>query len=110
MCTKTASGISFKSQALYLFVYLSRYLDLFWTFFDLSAAYNTIFKIVFISTQGYIIYLMLHDYKPTHDPNLDTFKVEYLLAGAAVMGIVFPYKYWPSEVRAMRSVTTGEGS
>jgi ER lumen protein retaining receptor len=79
-------------------VYLSRYLDLFWTAFIPSNAYNTIFKLVFIGTQGYIIYLMLHDYRPTHDPNLDTFKVEYLLAGAAVMGIVFPYKYNPSEV------------
>lgn len=41
---------------------------------------------------------MLNDYKPTHDPNLDTFKVQYLLAGAAFMGIVFPYKYTPSEM------------
>jgi len=53
---------------------------------------------------------MLHDYKPTHDPNLDTFKVEYLLAGAAVMGIVFPYKYWPSEVTTVRTVIMGAWS
>jgi len=53
---------------------------------------------------------MLHDYKPTHDPKLDTFKVEYLLAGAAVMGVVFPYKYWPSEVRAMWPFTMEAGS
>lgn len=25
---------------------------------------------------------MLNDYKPTHDPNIDTFKVQYLLGGA----------------------------
>jgi len=95
---KTASGISFKSQFLYLLVYLTRYLDLFWTAFVLDNAYNTVFKIVFIATQGYIVYLMLADYRPTHDPNLDTFKVEYLLAGAAVMGIALPYKYIPSEM------------
>jgi ER lumen protein retaining receptor len=36
---------------------------------------------------------MLNDYKPTHDPNQDTFKVEYLLAGSALLAILFPYKY-----------------
>jgi ER lumen protein retaining receptor len=41
---------------------------------------------------------MLNDYKPTHDPNQDTFKVEYLIGGAAIMGLLFPYKYVPSEV------------
>lgn len=43
---------------------------------------------------------MLNDYKPTHDPNIDTFKVEYLLGGAAVLAIVFPNRfiYSPSEV------------
>jgi len=41
---------------------------------------------------------MLNDYKPTHDPNLDTFKVQYLLGGSAVLAIVFPYHYTPVEV------------
>lgn len=42
---------------------------------------------------------MLVDYKPTHDPNQDTFKVEYLLGGAAIMGLVLPPKYNITEVR-----------
>jgi ER lumen protein retaining receptor len=41
---------------------------------------------------------MLNDFKPTHDPNNDTFKVQYLLAFSAVMAILFPYKYTPTEV------------
>lgn len=41
---------------------------------------------------------MLNDYKPTHDPNLDTFKVEYLLGGSAVLAVLFPYYYTPSEI------------
>ena len=36
---------------------------------------------------------MLNDYKPTHDPGLDTFKVQYLIGGSAVLAILFPYKY-----------------
>lgn len=70
--------------------------DIFWSFTD--SAWNTIFKIIFLSSSAYTLYLMLNDYKPTHDPNLDTFKVSYLLAGSAILAIVFPYKYTPAEI------------
>ncbi|TDZ22574.1 ER lumen protein-retaining receptor [Colletotrichum sidae] len=90
----SCSGISFKSQALYLVVYITRYLDLFTT----SSLWNLIFKILFISSQAYIIYLMATAYKPTNDPNQDTFRVQYLLGGAAVMGILFPYQYTFKEI------------
>ena len=95
--SSSASGISFKSQFLYLLVYITRYLDLFWTD-PTRSLYNTTFKIVFIASQSYIVYLMLSDYKPTHDPNADTFRVEYLIGGAAVLGLVLPYKYTPAEM------------
>ncbi|KAL5326112.1 hypothetical protein ACEPPN_007250 [Leptodophora sp. 'Broadleaf-Isolate-01'] len=94
--TNSCSGISFKSQALYLMVYVTRYIDLFWTFGD--SAYNTIFKLLFLSSSGYTIYLMTTAYKPTHDPNIDTFRVQYLLGGSLVLAIIFPYKYTPSEI------------
>ncbi|EHA56598.1 hypothetical protein MCOR27_000125 [Pyricularia oryzae] len=85
----SCSGISFKSQCLYLLVYITRYLDLFST----SSIYNVIFKILFIGSQSYIIYLMATAYKPTNDPNVDTFRVQYLLGGAFVMAILFPYAW-----------------
>lgn len=53
---------------------------------------------MFISSQGYIIYLMTNAYKPTNDPNLDTFRIQYLLGGAAVFAVLFPYKYTFSEI------------
>lgn len=73
--------------------------DLFWTFTD--SLYNTTFKILFIGSSAYILYLMLNDYKPTHDPNLDTFKVQYLLGLSALLALVFPHDYSPSEVSAL---------
>lgn len=76
--------------------------DLLWTD-PFRSLWNTTFKLVFIGTSAYIIYLMLNDYKPTHDPNLDTFRVQYLVAGSAVLGILFPYKYEFSEVRKNQS-------
>ncbi|KAF2250640.1 ER lumen protein retaining receptor 2 [Trematosphaeria pertusa] len=96
--SSSASGISFKSQFLYLTVYVTRYVDLLWTFYNPNSLYNTIFKIIFISTSAYTVYLMLNDYKPTHDPNLDTFKVQYLLAFAGVLAVLFPYKYNFTEI------------
>jgi len=94
--TSSCAGISFKSQALYLIVYVTRYLDIFWTF--TASPYNTIYKILFLGSSGYTIYLMTNAYKPTHDPNLDTFRVQYLLGGAAVLAILFPYKYTTFEI------------
>ncbi|KAL2160859.1 hypothetical protein VTH06DRAFT_1056 [Thermothelomyces fergusii] len=91
---KSCSGISFKSQLLYLIVYVTRYLDLPWT----SSPYNFVFKVLFISSQFYIIYLMTRAYRPTNDPNLDTFRVEFLLGFAAVLAILFPVRYTVLEV------------
>jgi len=94
--TNSCSGISFKSQALYLIVYTTRYIDLFWTFFE--SPYNTIFKLLFLGSSGYTIYLMTTAYKPTHDPNLDTFRVQYLLGGSLALALIWPYKYTPYEI------------
>jgi ER lumen protein retaining receptor len=41
---------------------------------------------------------MMNEYKPTNDPNTDTFRVQYLLGGAAVLGVLFPYEYVPMEM------------
>ncbi|KAL8952653.1 MAG: hypothetical protein Q9222_001459 [Ikaeria aurantiellina] len=95
--SSSCSGISFKSQALYLMVYVTRYLDIFWTLTS-GSLWNTTFKILFLASQSYVIYLMLNDYKPTHDPNIDTFKVQYLLGGSAVLAVLFPYRYQFSEI------------
>ncbi|KAK6509531.1 endoplasmic reticulum retention protein [Arthrobotrys musiformis] len=94
MTSKSCSGISFKSQALYLLVYVTRYLDLFWTF----ALYNSTMKIIFIGSSAYVLHLMTGPFKPTHDPNIDTFKVRYLIGGAAVLAVLFPYKWTPAEI------------
>ncbi|KAJ6000095.1 hypothetical protein N7481_000504 [Penicillium waksmanii] len=87
--SSSCSGLSFKSQVLYLLVFVTRYLD---------SLYLTTFKLLFIGSSGYIIYLMLNDFKPTHDPNLDTFKVQYLLGISAILAILFPHDYRLSEI------------
>lgn len=70
--------------------------DIFQTF--TSNYYNTLFKLLFLSSSGYTLYLMTTSYKPTQSAPLDTFRVQYLLLGSAVLALLFPYKYTALEV------------
>ncbi|KAJ3107605.1 endoplasmic reticulum retention protein [Phlyctochytrium planicorne] len=88
--TRSASGISFKSQALYLTVFITRYLDLFFKFHSL---YNTLMKLVFIGTSGWICYAMQTRYRATWDPALDTLRVEYLVGPSALLALIFNYGF-----------------
>ena len=56
-----ALGISFKTQALYVLVFLTRYLDMFMG--DFVSYYNTIMKLFFIGSSAYILYLMKGRFK-----------------------------------------------
>ena len=53
-------GISFKTQALYVGVFLTRYLDL---FFHYVSIYNSVMKLFFIGSSCYILYLMKVKYR-----------------------------------------------
>jgi ER lumen protein retaining receptor len=55
-------------------------------------------KFFFIGSSVYILYLMHGPFRPTHDPNLDTFKIEYLLIGSFVASLLFNYEFSFSEV------------
>ena len=57
------AGISFKTQALYVTVFVSRYLDLFTNWVSL---YNLIMKIFFIGSSVYILYLMKVRFRCVH--------------------------------------------
>jgi len=88
--TRSCTGISFKSQCLYAAVFTTRYLDLFIYFVSL---YNTVMKIFFIGSSFYILYLMKFRFKATFDPNLDTFRVEFLLGGALLLAMIFNHEF-----------------
>lgn len=57
----TPPGLSFKTQALYVVVFLLRYLDLL-TLTSISA-YNTLMKLFFIGSSIYTLYLMKFKYR-----------------------------------------------
>jgi len=93
--TRSCRGISFKTQALYVAVFIARYLDLFFHFVSL---YNSIMKLFFIGSSVYILYLMKYKYRPTHDPSIDTFKVEYLVGPCFLFALIFNYQFIFSEI------------
>lgn len=88
-------GISFKTQCLYLAVFCMRYLDLFLHFVSL---YNTAMKVFFIGSSAYIVYLMRTKFKQSYDPQLDTFRVEYLLGVSGALSLIFHYNWHPVEL------------
>ncbi|ORZ38092.1 putative HDEL sequence binding protein [Catenaria anguillulae PL171] len=88
--TRSAAGISFKSQLLYLIVFVMRYLDLFTHFVSL---YNTVMKITFIGATAYILKVMKTTYRATWDPELDSFPFHYLLAGAGAVTLFIHSKF-----------------
>ncbi|THH17133.1 hypothetical protein EUX98_g9186 [Antrodiella citrinella] len=89
------AGISFKTQALYVAVFVTRYLDLLYSWISL---YNFLMKVFFIASSCYILYLMKFKYRPSHDPSIDTFRIEYLLGPCVILGLVFNYAFNPSEI------------
>ncbi|KAN0125754.1 ER lumen protein retaining receptor [Russula decolorans] len=93
--SRSCRGISFKTQVLYVTVFVARYLDIFFTW---VSVYNFIMKIFFISSSVYILYLMKVRFRPTNDPSIDTFRVEYLVAPAVILGLIFNYSHSITEI------------
>ncbi|KAJ1306071.1 hypothetical protein OPQ81_010783 [Rhizoctonia solani] len=93
--TRSSRGISFKTQALYVVVFLTRYIDLPYNYVSL---YNTFMKIFFIASSVYILYLMKSKYRTTNDPSIDTFKLEYLVGPSAVLALIFNYGFNFTEI------------
>lgn len=105
--SRSCRGISFKTQALYFIVFLTRYVDL--VTGPYVSLYNTIMKLFFIGSTAYTLYLMKFRFRyvaadrirevqlkkgsPTHDASLDTFKLTYLVPPVAVLALLFNYAY-----------------
>lgn len=88
--TKSCAGVSLHSQELYLTVFVTRYLDLFYNF---ASIYNWIMKIVFISATATIIYLMRKKYRVTYAKDRDTFRIVFLVVPCALLALIFHEKF-----------------
>jgi len=95
LASRSCTGVSGRSQILFLLVFLTRYIDLFTTFISL---YNTSIKIFFIVSTMTNIYLVLVKYSGTISSDLDTFRIEFLILGAAVGAILVNHELTAMEV------------
>lgn len=89
--TKSLSGVSLKTQILYLFVYIFRYLDLFTPFgkWKKITIYNSIMKLIYISFQIYLISLFYGRLAYSYSKKYDTFNIPIFLAFSLFLSIFF---------------------
>ena len=87
----SAEGISLLTQSLYLLVFLLRYLDLFSaaSWHSGSAFYNTPFKLIYILTSAYILYLMFRRYARTRESETEYKLAAYILCISLLAAPVF---------------------
>ncbi|XP_053993344.1 ER lumen protein-retaining receptor-like isoform X3 [Hylaeus volcanicus] len=91
--SKNCIGISCRMQEVYLIVFLTRYVDLFWSFVSI---YNTCMKIILITTTAYLIYLMRFQAptNQTYDRHADRFQyLYYLVIPSAILAVAWPSRY-----------------
>ena len=63
---KSAEGVSLLTQLLYILVFGTRYLDLFWVP-PWYSWWNTVLKIFYIGSSAYIVWLMMRVYARTRE-------------------------------------------
>jgi ER lumen protein retaining receptor len=96
--SRSCTGISCKTQELYLIIFISRYLDL---FLYMISPYNTFMKVAFIGLTAGIIYLMRFHrlIRLTNDKVADDFPyLTTIVPGAFVLGLIFNYEFTLLEI------------
>lgn len=88
----SAEGVSLLTQLLYALVFCTRYLDLFWVspFFSL---WNFFFKLFYISSSIYVVYLMMRVYPRTREKEaawkITTWTLAACVLSAPLVTLVF---------------------
>jgi hypothetical protein len=89
---KSAEGVSLLTQLLYILVFGTRYLDLFWVP-PWYSWWNTILKIFYISSSAYIVWLMMRVYARTREKEyawkLATWSLAGSIASAPLICLIF---------------------
>lgn len=88
----SAEGVSLLTQMLYFLVFITRYLDLFWTS-PLFSMWNFVLKIFYISSSVYVVWIMMRWFPRTREKEkawkITTGSLGGSLVGAPVVTLVF---------------------
>ncbi|KAJ3107604.1 hypothetical protein HDU97_003598 [Phlyctochytrium planicorne] len=82
--TRSAVGISIKSQLLYFILFFARYCNVFWTF---TSASDVGLKVVYIGLSFCVVYLIIHPSVRVGDIKKDWFPYEFLVLAALVLAV-----------------------
>uniref|UniRef100_A0A914PKF3 ER lumen protein-retaining receptor n=1 Tax=Panagrolaimus davidi TaxID=227884 RepID=A0A914PKF3_9BILA len=88
--TRSCAGISGRSQVLFLIVFVCRYLDLFFSFISV---YNTVMKILFVSSSIATVYLIFVKFRATYDKNHDIFWLSVLIVPAFILALLINQEF-----------------
>ncbi|XP_068634280.1 ER lumen protein-retaining receptor-like [Aristolochia californica] len=94
---KSCSGISLKTQELYVLVFAARYLDLFTSYVSF---YNTVMKLVFLGTSvGIVLYMRFHKVvRQTYNKDEDTFQHFFLVLPCFLLALMINRDFAVMEV------------
>eukprot|EP00246_Nothoceros_aenigmaticus_P004108 TRINITY_DN15471_c0_g1_i1.p1 TRINITY_DN15471_c0_g1~~TRINITY_DN15471_c0_g1_i1.p1 ORF type:complete len:182 (+),score=18.24 TRINITY_DN15471_c0_g1_i1:102-647(+) len=94
---KSCAGVSLKTQELYFLVFVTRYLDIFTSYYSL---YNTLMKLVFLSSSFSIVWYMRRHriVRKSYDKYQDTFRHYLLVVPCLVLAIFIHHKFTFFEV------------
>eukprot|EP00994_Dinema_validum_P003146 NODE_1723_length_863_cov_107.995086_g1355_i0.p1 GENE.NODE_1723_length_863_cov_107.995086_g1355_i0~~NODE_1723_length_863_cov_107.995086_g1355_i0.p1 ORF type:complete len:241 (-),score=72.83 NODE_1723_length_863_cov_107.995086_g1355_i0:141-776(-) len=90
------AGLAFKSQLLYAVVFSTRYLDF---YFTLHSANLTMFKLFFLLSSYYILFLLRVRFRASYDALGDSFSVWALIVPCAIVSVIVQFyttKHWGS--------------
>jgi len=88
--TRSCSGISGKTQIMFLLVFITRYLDLFMNF---VSWYNSVMKVIYLVASLGTCFLIYHKFRATYDGNHDSFRMEFLIIPAAGLACLINHKF-----------------
>ena len=105
--SKSAAGISLKTQQLYALVFICRYLDLFWNFISI---YNSVMKVLFICLSLCTVFMVKYGdpQAKTYDAESDSFPHMYLIIPCLILGVLVNQDHTsPTEVSCTAAFSAG---
>lgn len=83
---RSAEGVSLLTQLLYILVFLTRYLDLFWVA-PWFSWWNFVLKIFYVTSSAYIVFLMMRVFARTREKEYGWKLAIWCLAGSTVAAV-----------------------
>merc|ERR1711876_62288 len=93
--TRSVSGVSAKSQALFFMVFATRYVDLFTSYIS---AYNTSMKCLFLFISFLTVYFCYIKFRSTYNEEGDKFRIEFILVPAVGLAFLVHHDFSSQEL------------